>query len=115
MEYFLWPERTMQVGQKSQYCQLVGGNRHRAGSMRRAFHFDGEPIVCGLHIRRELRAQSIKVEVGMEIREDCARGLDTLYPGERIIYTEMAGMRTITQSIHHPDIEPLQRRDRGLR
>ena len=78
--------------------------------MRQPFHFDGEPIVCRLHIRRELRPQPIKVEVGMEISEDCPSGLNPLYPGERIIYAEMAGMRAITQSVHYPHIEPLQGR-----
>ena len=83
--------------------------------MRQAVHFDSEAIICGLHIWRELRPQPIKVEVGMEVREDCPSRLDALYPGERIIYAEMAGMRAITQSVHYPDIEPLQGRNAGRR
>ena len=79
--------------------------------MREAFHFDGEAVVCGLRVWGELCPQPIKVEVGMEIREDCPSGLNPPYPGERIIYAEMAGMRAITQSVHYPHIEPLQGRN----
>ena len=83
--------------------------------MREAFHFDGEAVVCGLRVWGELCPQPIKVEVGMEVREDCACRLDALYPAERILYAEMAGMWAVAQSVNYPDIEPLQGRNAGRR
>ena len=49
----------------------------------------------------------------MEIGQDGASRLHAFYPAERVIDTEMAGMGSLPQSVHHPDIQPLQGRDAG--
>jgi hypothetical protein len=64
---------------------------------------------------RQLAAQFGVVQVGMQIRQDCAAGLDPRDPGERIVNAEMAGVRPVAQRIHDPDLESRKRRDASLR
>src|SRR5262245_28364875 len=87
----------------------------RASRMPGGGHFDREPIEGRLHVRRELRPQLVVVEIGMEIGQDRAPGLDPFDPAQRIVDTEMAGMRAVAQRIHDPDFGPRERSHARLR
>ena len=45
----------------------------------------------------------------MHVGDDGLPRLEALDPGERIVHTEMAWMRRITQTIDDPEIEAFQR------
>ena len=64
---------------------------------------------------RQLAAQLVVVEIGVEVGEDRAAGLDPRDPHERILDTEMAGMGPVAQRVHDPNRGTRERRDAGLR
>src|SRR5262245_48860054 len=63
---------------------------------------------------RQLAAQFLVVEIGMKIGEDRAPRFDPRDPAERVLDTEMARMRLVTQRVHDPDLGPGERRDARL-
>src|SRR5436190_2685388 len=64
-------------------------------------------------MRRQLRTEAMEVEIGMQVGQDGPFGFNAIYPGQGILHVEMAGMRPIAQSIHHPDIDSRQSRNAG--
>ena len=48
--------------------------------LRRLRQFHCEAVISRLHVRRKLPAQFIKVEIGMQVGENCPAGLDAVYP-----------------------------------
>ena len=71
---------------------------------------DADAVIGRLDMRRQLRAQRLVVEIGMQVGQDRALGLDALDPGERLGQAEMARMRRVAQRVDDPDVEPGQRR-----
>src|SRR5262245_4111341 len=78
-------------------------------------HLDPQSVEGGLHVGRQLAAQLFVIEIGMEIGQDRAAGLDPRDPRERVLDTEMARMRPVAQRVHDPDFGAGKGRDAGLR
>src|SRR5262249_3686504 len=77
-------------------------------------HLDPQSVEGGIHVGRQLAAQLFVIEIGMEIGQDRAAGLDPRDPRERVLDTEMARMRPVAQRVHDPDLGPGKGRDAGL-
>ena len=66
-------------------------------------------------MRRQLAAQLVIIEIGMQIGQDRTGGFDAGDPTERVIDAEMARVRPIAQRVHNPDFGTGKRSNAGLR
>jgi hypothetical protein len=74
----------LEGGQRS-CIRLSRGRADRVAVSTRAFRdLDRHPVERRLHIRRQLLAQNLIIEIGMQIAEDGAVRLDPFYPAERV-------------------------------
>ena len=62
-------------------------------------------VVARLDMRRQFLAQDVVVEIGVEVGQDGARGLEPLDPVERFGEREMTRMRPVAQRVDDPDVK----------
>ena len=63
-------------------------------------------------MRWEFSAQTVVVEVDMEMGEDRTLRLQSFDPFKRLLDAKMTRMRNAAQRIHDPHVEALERRNR---
>src|SRR5947199_4491134 len=71
---------------------------------------DLHAVISRLDVLRELAAQGLVVEIGMQIDQHGALRPDALDPRQRILDGEMTRMRRIAQRVENPDFEISQYR-----
>jgi hypothetical protein len=72
-------------------------------------HLERQAVERRLHVRRQVPAQELVIEIGMQVGQDRSARLDTLDPGQRLVDTEVARVRPIAQRIDDPQLEASQR------
>src|SRR6266516_1871250 len=93
----------------------VGPLARSPSAERGVRHDDLQAIEGGLDMRRQLAAQLVIIEIGMQIGQDRTGGFDAGDPTERVIDAEMARVRPIAQRVHNPDFGTGKRSNAGLR
>src|SRR3984957_11659621 len=76
---------------------------------------DAHSVISRRHMRRQLRAQGLVIEIGMQVREDRSPRTLRLDPRQRLRETEMRGVGAIAQGVDDPDVQVFEKRATGLR
>ena len=79
--------------------------RHRSPSCRT---LDAHPVISRRHIRRQLRAQRLIIEVGVQVGQDGVARTHLFDPLQGVVEAEMGGVRTIAQSVDDPHIQAFE-------
>ena len=95
--------------------EQVGPFARSPSGERGVGHDDLQAIEGGLNMRRQLAAQLVIIEIGMQIGQDRTGGFDAGDPTERVIDAEMARVRPIAQRRWPPAAHSGRRNKRGAR
>ena len=98
---------------KAHCAQRVERRSLDCPSSLRGRQCDCETVECRFYMRRQLGAQVVVIEVGMQVGQDRSGGFDPPNPCQRVVDTEVAWVWPVTERIHDPDFGAGQRRNAG--
>src|SRR5436305_8852684 len=67
-------------------------------------------IIGGYDFGRQRLAQHFVIQIGMHVGDDGTARLEAVYPGQRVVDAEVAGMRCKAKPVNDPEVELLQKR-----
>src|SRR3954451_1482230 len=73
-------------------------------------YYQPHAVISGYDFGWQRLAQHFVIQIGMHVGDDGAARLESIYPGQRVVDAEVAGMARKAKPINDPEIELLQKR-----